>query len=157
MTANGPFTTDLALLTAWAVPYGFLRSGYTFSPSGMSVSSWNTYSTAICLATLSPIASLNSSRFSLFIMNMTFSNPARFASNIEKSIILSFSSSTVSICLSPPYRLPMPAAIITSTGLSIYFVSSFFLTVRTGSLVTSMPSLLNVRISAGESITEVCA
>ena len=65
---------------------------------------------------LLPTASLKSASFSFLMINTTFSNPARFASKIEKSIMICPSLSTGSICFSPPYLLPIPAAIITRTG-----------------------------------------
>jgi hypothetical protein len=56
------------------------------------------------------------------MMKTTRRKPARQASNREKSMMKCPSASTGVICLSPPKRLPMPAAMMTSVGSEVFTV-----------------------------------
>ena len=82
MIVNGSFTTPLQHNIACAVPKGFtLVSGNSISLGTLSLF-WKTYSTSILPSILLPIVSLNISKFSSFIINITFVNPAFIASYI---------------------------------------------------------------------------
>ena len=89
--------------------------------------SWKAYWSSRKGRTRLPMTSSKSSAISRLMMHTAFSNPARLASNREKSMITWPSLSTGSICFKPPYRLPMPAAMMTRMGLFISNTSKLIL------------------------------